>query len=144
MTNGQRNLLKTFLLSLLVVTPLRGQARTETFKLVISKVRSETVALHVPHSSEKIKVDGFRIWAESKTARFELAGSIREPMSQDECKKSFNEETCKMETIGRPEVGKEYGATRTGSDKNMLCLFDPRKKAGASDCYQIELEEAKK
>lgn len=144
MTSAHRSLLRTFLLCLLVATSLEGQSRKEAFKLVISKVRGETVALHVPHSSENTKVDGFRIWAESKTARFELTGSIREPMSQDECKKYFNAETCKMETIGRPEVGKEYDATRIGSNKNMLCLFDPKRKVAASDCYRIESEEAKK
>jgi len=96
----------------------------------------------MPHSSENIKVDGFRIWAESKTARFELIGSIREPMSQDECKKYFNAETCKMETIGRPEVGKEYEATRSGT--NYLCLSDSKAKVPTGDCYQLEVEESKK
>jgi hypothetical protein len=65
-------------------------------------------------------------------------------MSEDECKKHFNQATCKMRSIGRPEAGKEYDATRSGSAMDVLCLYDPKAKIPTGDCYQIEVEEAKK
>jgi hypothetical protein len=65
-------------------------------------------------------------------------------MSDDECKKYFSKDVCKTQTIGRPRVGKEYGATRSGANMDMLCLSDSEAKVATWDCYQIEVEEAKK
>jgi hypothetical protein len=139
------------LVALLSVGILRGQTGRESFSIVVKKVRSEPITLRVPasapssvRSAKPTQVDGFRIWAETKTSRFELTGFIHEPMTEDECKKYFNQETCKIQSIGRPEVGKQYDATRSGSAMDLLCLLDPRGKTPAGDCYQIELEEAKK
>jgi hypothetical protein len=135
----------------LLLASVQGQGRKESFRVVVTKVRSEVVALHVPasapasvRSSEHPKLDGFRIWAATKTSTFELTGFDREPMSDDECAKYFSKDTCKMQTIGRPEVGKEYDATRSGRSADLLCLFDPKAKVATGDCYQIEAEETKK
>lgn len=149
-TQGHRRL-TILLLILLATVSLQGQDKKDPFRVVVTKVRSELVTLHVPasapasmRSAEPVKIDGFRIWAESKRSKFEVTGFVRETMSQDECKKYFSGETCKMKTIGRPEIGKEYDATRIGRDMDILCLFDPKAKVATGDCYQIEAEEAKK
>jgi len=89
-------------------------------------------------------VDGFRIWAENKKRKFELTGFIPEPMSEEECTKLFKLDSCKMQSLGRPEVGKEYDAIRLPSTKGILCLSETKQKVAKSDCYQIEMEEAKK
>jgi hypothetical protein len=65
-------------------------------------------------------------------------------MSEEECTKLFKLDSCKMQSLGRPEVGKEYDAIRLPSTKNILCLSEPKEKVAKSDCFQIEMEEAKK
>jgi hypothetical protein len=133
-----------------MVATLWGQTSNESFRLIVTKVKKELVTIHVPpsaHSASTMKVDGFRIWAENKKSKFELTGFIPEPMSQEECTRLFKLDSCKAESLGRPEVGKEYDTIRLPSTKNILCLSEPKEpkeKVAKSDCYQIEMEEAKK
>ena len=135
----------SLVLVFLLCFSLQAQTSDESFRLIVTKVRNELVTVHVPPSElspTPVKVDGFRIWAESKKKKFELTGFVPTPMSEDECRKLFKLDSCKMQLLGRPEVGKAYDATRISSA--ALCLFDPKEKATKSGCYQIEAEETKK